>query len=146
MKTTMLLIAILFTMNLNAQWYSTQFGVTDMSELNEVQLNVGLEQSLQSIKTGQIITGVSTVVAIVGTMLYTKGLKDITSSTTYSGMDDGLDKGMNGVLLMTAGYVGMCVGIPVWVVGEQRKNTINMHLAKYGNTSYVPSIGIKLTF
>ena len=146
MKTIILLITILFTMNLNAQWYSTQFGVTDMNDLNQNQLNIGLEQSLKTIKTGQVLTGVGAVAGIIGTVIYSRGINDIISSTSTSQIDDGLNKGMGGAFLMYGGFLTMSVGIPVWIVGVQRKNTITMHLGKYESTSYIPSVGFKMLF
>jgi len=145
MKTTLFLITILFTMSLNAQWYANQYNVTDMNDLSQDQLEMSFDQAAKLTQAGQIITGISAVVAIIGTSMYSKGLDDIVTSTSYSQIDQGVSKGTNGAVLMYAGYLGVGTGIGLWIAGEQRKNAISIHMMKY-NTSYIPSIGLKVTF
>lgn len=45
-----------------------------------------------------------------------------------------------------AGGLTTMAGIPVWIVGKSRKNTINFQLARFNDTSYIPSIGIRISF
>ena len=143
MKITFLVVLILlFIGNIEGQWYYNNYGVTNMNELNENQLNLALEQSQNTITGGVALTVVGTITTIVGGVMYSKGLNEIVTG----GLDDGLNKSTNGALVMAVGGVAASVGIPLWVVGQQRKNIILVHLAKYNNTSYVPSIGIKIKF
>jgi hypothetical protein len=145
-KLTFLSLFFLFIMaNVNSQWYMNQYGVTNMNELTEPQLNLALEQSLKTIKTGQILTVIGAVGTIVGTVVYSKGLSDMLNED-ISNIDQGLNKVTTGALIMSGGGIILGVGIPLWIVGVNRRNIIEVHLAKFQGQSYIPSIGIRITF
>lgn len=148
MKKLIVVLGILImAMAVNAQWYANQYGVTNMNDLTHEQLDIAMSQALKLKKAGTITTVVTTAFAIIGTGMYIGGLNDITSSTTYSGIDDGASKAYSGVGLMTVGYLGMCVGIPLWIAGGQRSNTVKIHLAKFDQMGYVskPAMGMGFT-
>lgn len=129
----------------NAQWYVTQFDVTNMNELTKPQLNLALEQTEKTIVTGQVLTAIGALSTIIGGVIYTQGLNDIVESD-INDINKGVNKATAGALVLTGGCAALGIGIPVWIVGGNRKNTINIHLAKFQDTSCIPSIGFKLTF
>lgn len=134
--------------NVDAQWYYAQYGVTNMNELNQKQLNVALEQSLKTINTGQILTGVGVGITLIGTIIYASGLKDIVEDTYTSGytqIEQGLSKTAAGGLILAGGSTLLSTGIIVWIIGDSRMKVVKVHLAKYDQV-YIPSIGLKLTF
>lgn len=137
------IVVALLSINVNAQWYINSFGVTNMNELNQDQLNIGLEQSLKTVKAGKVLTFVGLGAAIIGGIVYAQGVDEIVQADSYGQISSGTDKGVGGIGLVYGGLLATSIGIPVWIVGSQRKNQITMHLGKY-NTTYIPSIGIKL--
>ena len=143
-KLTLILGMIVITLTINAQWYATQYGVTNMNELTKPQLNLAFDQGMKLKKAGVITTVISGAMLVVGSVMYSSGLNDIVSSSTYNGIESGVSKGTNGAMLMYAGGLGVCVGIPIWIVGVQRVNTVNIHLAKFDQLGYM--IGFSLKF
>ncbi len=145
-KTMIILITIIFASTVNAQWYS-QYGVTNMNELNQVQLNMAFDQGVKLQKGGVITTIISSAMLIVGSVMYSNGINNIVSSTTYTQIDNGVSKGTNGALLLYGGGIGLCVGVPIWIVGAQRMNAVKVHLVKFdqlGGVQY--GIGVNLIF
>ncbi len=146
-KTIVILIALCFTLMAQGQWHSNQYNVTDMNELTKAQLEMSMDQAIKLKKGGMITTGLSTVLTIVGTVMYANGLDDIISATTYGGIDDGLDKGLNGALLMYVGVAGMSVGIPLWIIGAQRENSVKVHLVKFDQMGFnSPRMGVGFSY
>ena len=132
---------LLFCLVANSQWYSS-FNVTNINELSEDQLNLALDKSLQTIKAGQITTGVGLGVVLIGGIIYASGLNDIVDD--YE-IDKGVNKGMAGAYLMYGGALAVGVGIPVWISGEVRKNDIEIALVKFKPTSSL-GMGIRIRF
>jgi len=147
MKNLILTITTIFIFNcVNAQWYSNQFGVTNMNELNQPQLELALDQADKTIMTGKVLTFTGIGMAIIGGIVYSAGLNEIVESD-LSNMST--NKAMAGALVLTAGCGMTGIGIPVWVVGDSRKKVIQIHLQKYeeGNLQgYIPGIGLKIRF
>jgi hypothetical protein len=142
-KTTLILAAVLLTAIVNAQWYANQYGVTDMNELNKEQLDLSLTQATKLKKAGVATTVVSSIVMIVGTVMYSNSLNNMTVDSYY----DDMSKGYKGAGIVTIGALGTCVGIPMWISGAQRVNVINVHLAKFDQLGYNQyGVGISLTF
>jgi hypothetical protein len=139
------LFFLLLMPNVNSQWFMNQYGVTNMNELTEPQLNLALEQSIKTIKTGQVLTVIGAIGTIVGTVIYSKGLSEMINED-ISNIDKGLNKVTTGALIMAGGGTFLGVGIPVWVIGANRRNVVKVHLAKFQGQSYIPSIGIKINF
>ena len=143
-KLMFLFIGIILALNINGQWYFNQYGVTDMNQLTESQLDLALTQSQKTIKTGKVLTFVGLGATIIGGVLYVKGIDDITSSTTYNQIDDGADKAIGGALLLYGGVCVASIGIPIWVVGDSRKNIVYIHLEKFKGLGYMPGLSIKI--
>jgi len=145
-KLTIIAVCLCFALSVNAQWYFNSYNVTNMNELSKEQLNLSLEKANKSIKTGQTLTVIGGIGCVIGGIIYSSGLSDITESTTYSEIDNGLNKGMTGIYIMYAGGIMATVGIPIWISGFTRKEQIEIALVKFQTTGYIPEIGIKLTF
>lgn len=145
-KLTMILTLVLFTFSVNAQWYYNSFNVSNMNDLNQDQLNLSLTKANQSIKTGQIMTGVGAVVCIIGAVMYSSGLSGIVNSSTTTGINDNLNKGMAGAYIAGAGGIIACIGIPIWISGSMRKNDIEIALVKFKPTGSINGIGLKIRF
>lgn len=147
MRTITLIIGLLFaTMMANAQWYFNQYGVTDMNELNQDQLELAMQQATKLKKAGVGVTIASTAVAIIGFVIYSKGLNDIVADD-YSNIDDNAGKAYGGLAIGSIGMIGMCVGIPMWIAGGTRVNVIKIHMQKFEPTGQIiPSIGFTYTF
>jgi len=147
MKTTILIISMLFLfVTVNAQWYYTNYGVTDINKLSKEQCDLALEKANKTIKTGKAMTIIGAGVCVIGAIMYSSGLNEITSSTTYSGIDDGVNKGVAGAYIAGIGGVVAGIGIPVWISGDAQKSQIEVALVKYKDISYIPSFGLKFNF
>lgn len=144
MKQLLILLLVFSAIRVNAQWYTNQFGVDSINELNEEQLNIAFAKSQKIAKTGTIMTTSGLGAVVVGWVIY------IIGESKYE--DGGLiDFGFNntmaiGGILVGMGAITSGIGIPVWVVGGHRKYLINGQLAKFNGTSYIPSIGIRINF
>lgn len=145
-KLFFLFLIATFSLSLNAQWYYNSFNVSNMNDLNQAQLNLSLLKANQSIKTGQIMTGVGAVVCIIGAVMYSSGLSGIVNSSTTTGINDNLNKGMSGVYIASAGAIVAGIGIPVWISGAMRKNDIEIALVKFKTTGLINGIGLKIRF
>jgi len=145
-KLTLSLLILCFAFSVNAQWYYNSFNVSNVNDLNQDQLNLSLTKANQSIKTGSIMTGVGAGVCIIGAIMYSSGLSNIVSSTTYSGIDKGLNKGIAGAYIAGAGGIIACIGIPIWISGSMRKNDIEIALVKFQSTGSINGIGLKIRF
>ena len=144
-KTTLILIVIALTLSVNAQWYAAQYGVTNMNELNKTQLELALSQGADLKQTGMITTVITSGMLIVGTVMYSSGLNDIVTSSTYDQIDNGVSKGTVGAILMYSGSLGLCIGVPIWIMGAHKVNTVKVHLAKFDTMGYMQH-GIGITF
>ncbi|MCF8390727.1 MAG: hypothetical protein K9H12_08545 [Bacteroidales bacterium] len=131
--------------SINAQWYSSQYGVTNMNELNKEQLTLALDQGNKMVKGGTAATIVGASVFIVGVVMYSQGLGDIGITTNSSGgIEFGLGKSMMGFTLMTIGGLATTIGIPLWIIGKQRVDVVNIHLVKFSNTGFIPTISFSI--
>jgi hypothetical protein len=137
---------LFFSIAINAQWYYNSFNVTNINDLNQAQLNLALTKANQSIKTGQIMTGVGAVIAIIGAVMYSSGLSGIVNSNSTTGINDNLNKGMAGAYIMYGGAIVAGIGIPVWISGHMRKNDIEIALVKFKPTGSINGIGLKIRF
>jgi hypothetical protein len=145
-KLTLVLLIVCFAFSVNAQWYYNSFNVSNINDLNQDQLNLSLTKANKSIKTGQIMTGVGGGVCIIGAIMYSSGLNNMASSTTYSGINEGLNKGTAGAYIAGAGGIIASIGIPIWISGFMRKSDIEVTLVKFKPTSSINGIGLKIRF
>jgi hypothetical protein len=123
----------MLSLNLNAQWYNRQFHVKNFNDLNQSQLNLALQKSIKTIRTGQILFFGGIVVGTIG-LSYTKA----ESLGPVSAVND--------AALLNVGWVVAAIGIPVWVRGANRKYDIQIALAKFQPTGSINGIGLKIRF
>jgi len=145
----LIIIGIMLAMSVQAQWYANQHGVTNMNDLNLEQLQMSLDQAMKLKKAGVITTVASTAVTIIGLVMYSNGLDQISTASTYGGIDDGAERAYSGAGVFYMGLIGECVGIPLWIAGAQRTNIIKVHMAKFQPMGYQQpayGVGLSLTF
>jgi len=147
MKKLILIFTILVSFGIvNAQWFYSKYSVTNVNELTKEQCDLALQKANKTISTGKTMTVIGAGVLIVGAIMYSSGLNEIVSSSTVSGIDEGLNKGIAGAYIGGAGAIIAGIGIPVWISGESQKSQIEIALVKFKDTSYVPSFGLKISF
>ena len=143
-KLTILIIGILLSISLNAQWYQA-YGVTNVNDLNEDQCNLALKKATKSIEVGQIMTFGGAAVFVVGILVYQSAIKDVLDSDDLD-FDQELNKGTAGSLIAAGGGIICTIGVPLWISGNTQKKQIEIALVKFKDTSYVPSFGLKINF
>ena len=122
--------------------------VIDYSKYTKEQLTAGITKAAANIKTGKLMTGVGGLVGVIGFAVYRSGLNDITSSTTYSSIDDGLNKSMGGLYIGLLGATVCSIGIPIWYINYTKKENMTIELIKFKSSGQIPinTPGLKLTF
>jgi hypothetical protein len=143
MKKLLILLLVFLPFQSNAQWYTRQFDVTDINDLNKEQLNIAFTQSQKIVITGAALTIIGVAEIIVGGVIYHNGKEEYVPHFLDFGLND---KMVWGGILIGSGALSTSVGIPIWIVGGNRKYIIKGQLTKFNDTSYIPSIGIKITF
>ena len=146
MKQLLIILLVFVAVNSNAQWYTRQFGVTNINELNKEQLNIAFTQSQKIAITGLVMTTIGIVAIIGGGITYQIGSEKYAASSTGFHLFNFNNEMLVGGFLIGGGALSTGIGIPLWIVGGNRKNIITAQLAKFNGTSYIPSIGIKITF
>lgn len=132
----------------NAQWfygYPYHNEVTSMNTLTKDQLLMIQDQSTKSIQTGKTIVGVSTPLVIAGGIIYFVGLSNLVSADSYSEIDRSGNTAIIGYTLISIGSIGLCIGVPIWWIGSSRLNNVNIHLKKFDESSYIPSLSFSFT-
>jgi hypothetical protein len=144
MKKLITFFLVFIAFNLNAQWYDRQFGVNSIDELNEKQLNISYKKAEKITKTGVVMTLSGITAIIVGEVIYLNGEAEYEPNGI---IDFGFnDKMFFGGVIIGVGVISSGIGIPLWMVGGKRKYLIKGQLAKFNDTSYIPSIEIRITF
>jgi len=137
------LFFILFALNIQAQWYNKQFGVNDINDLSELQLNLAMQKANKNLKTGKILTFTGLGVGLIGTVVAGHAAareagETIAGIFTLSNNSDDHKTGIvAGELLMFGGLGAMTVGIPLWAVNSSRRNKIEIALIKFNFSSYL---------
>lgn len=109
------------------------------SEFNQDQLNLALEHSIKTIKTGKILTFVGLGVASIDMIRVFGGgfgkKSDVQSPNDLS-------------VVGYAGVITMYIGIPVWIVGATRKKNITLELVKFNpiGSASINGIGLRIRF
>jgi len=124
------ILLILFVINVDAQWYYRKYGVIYFSDLTEMQLKQGLQISKRNIALGISLTTVGVVTIACGT-----GLMIDANKKKY--WDDELAEGLLGAGVIFLGMIPTIVGISIWVVNANRKNSIEVALVKFNTTSFL---------
>jgi hypothetical protein len=123
----------IFTLNVQAQWYSKSFGVDSITDLNEAQLNYLYQRAESNIKTGKIATFAGAGTFFLGAILAVNGANNWVFN---GGNINQLDKVTAGSLLMVAGMGSFAVGVPFWIVGANRKKKIEIVLVQMKYSSF----------
>ena len=148
MKQLLILLLVFSAIQTNAQWYYERFGVNEISELNEKELNIAL-------RNANLRAGIGMVYSILGITMLTSGIVILSNhwNDEYkSGYGSGIDNTMTaatqigGGFLVLGGAVCSGIAIPVCITGFSRRSQITLQLAKFNDTSYIPSIGIRISF
>jgi hypothetical protein len=146
MKKLIILLFVFIACNSNAQWYTRQFGVDSINQLNKEQLNIAFTKAEKIANTGKVLIIVGVPTFIVGGVIVLGALgEEIVRIITFS-PDHSWSAGDTGAVIACIGAVSTLVGIPLGLTGNERKSSITLQLAKFNDTSYIPSIGIRITF
>jgi len=138
-KLTMVLLLISMAISASAQWYYKMYGVTTMDSLTEAQLNLGLQKSLSTIKTGKIMTVVGTAMTVGGYVL-------ALSSFNADDWESGVSQGLTGGMLFYGGVIVGGIGVGHWIVGSSRKKDIQLVLVKFEGSASINGVGITVYF
>lgn len=132
-RTLSFAILILFTLNVQAQWYTQKYGVNDLNELSQAQMEFSLSKTEKNIKTGKILTYTGLGAGMVGMIIGAHA----TGGILERGIDDTMAEFTAGGMLMLGGITCMVIGIPLWAVNANRRNEIEIALLKFNTTSYL---------
>jgi hypothetical protein len=134
-KTLFLSILVVLTISLNGQtpWYYRQYGVNNINDLSEEMLKEALQDAENKVKTGPILTFVGIGTTVVGGILYAHAMSF--DGTILDELRQ-IGPGTSGVLLMIAGSGIIAIGVPFWIIGADRKNSIEVALVKFKPTSF----------
>ena len=146
MKKLLLLFFIFSSINIDAQWYTKLYGVNDISELNEWQLDMALADSKNIVTTGIALTMVGIAATTVGTLVYKGGKEENKTNPSYYLKGVPNSRMIEGEVIIAFGIITDLIGIPLWAVGSSRKKTISFQLTKFNDTSYIPSVEITFNF
>jgi len=141
-------IAILFSIALNAQYLQNHnINNTDYGELTKDQLDFALTKAEKNISTGKVLVGVGAGVTVVGVVIYVASLNSIIESTDLDFTNE-MTGSTAGTLLALGGGTMVGIGIPVWIGGSNKKESIEIHLQKFKTLAQksIPGIGLTLTF
>jgi len=136
-RTIVILILASVIMIAKGQSYNS-ITVTDMNNLTKDQLQFSLEKVNKNIKTGKIMTGVGVGGALIGGIIYGAGMNSM-----VNGSVDGYAPAMGGSFILWGGILTASVGIPIWIVNENKKADIEIAMVKYATGS---GVGLKLRF
>lgn len=114
-----------------------------LNEFNQDQLNLALKQSLKTIKTGKILTFVGVGSAAIGFVLTANSARDI-----ITGSDEAENKAVAGEILFFGGCASIAIGVPVWIVGANKKNKVELELVKFNpkGSASINGIGLIIRF
>ena len=78
MKKVFIIISVLFLIseNGNCQWYQRQFGVNDLNQLSQEQLNMALKKAKGGVATGITFSVIGAIGIVSGIHLFTKDYPD----------------------------------------------------------------------
>ncbi len=140
--------------NVNAQWYNS-YGVTNINELTESQLDIAMIKAEKTIKTGKTMTILGGLVTVIGCVMYLNNLGNIITDR-FENLSSNVNKSFTGAYIMYGGGIVFSIGVPVWISGGSRKSDIEIARAKYtsnlrvnpylNTSSYDKSIGLRFTF
>ena len=131
-KLLVVLVFVVFAFNANSQWYQ-KYGVTNINDLSEEQLQFSLHKAETNLKTGKILTFTGLGASLVGAII----AANATTGIFNRNIDETFNQYAYGSILMLGGMGAMAVGIPFWIVGASRRNQIEVALIKFSYSSYL---------
>jgi hypothetical protein len=108
------------------------------SELNQDQLNHALQKAKNNITAGVILTVIGLSSVFTGTVLLTEG-------AVADDLDKSVDMIFAGTFIDIGGGIITLIGIPVWVIGADKKRRIKIELVKFNPTRSTSINGVGLT-
>jgi len=145
MKKLLISLLVFTFINIDAQWYVMQFGVKDISELNEDQLKIAFDIAENLVVAGKILTIIGIPVIICGSIVMYNTSNEGFYQHEFEHNVDIAARFLGGCLITFLGIGLEGAGIPILASGASRKHIISVQLEKF-NTSYIPSIGIRINF
>ncbi len=130
-KFLLLLITGLFALNVQAQWYSRSFGVDNINDLSEVQLNYALQRAQSNVNLGRILTLSGVGAFTLGTFIAARSVGGFLSTWD----SDELDSYVAGGMLMLLGMGSTAVGLPFWIIGTTRKKKVEVALLRFNSSA-----------
>jgi len=147
-KLLIIIIAIMFSVISNAQYLQNHnVNIIDYSLLTKEQLNLAYDKAEKNVDTGKILVGAGAGVTLLGTIIYVASLNAIIESTDYDYSSE-LSGSTAGALIAGTGGIMVAIGIPVWISGKNKTETIEIHLQKFttGNQTSISGIGLTYNF
>ena len=122
----------LVALSVQGQWYSRSYGVDNINELSETQLNYALQRAQANVKIGKILTlsGIGSFSA--GLVIVAISLDDFITDWD----DDNLGVYVFGSTLMLLGMASTVVGVPFWIAGASRKKQVEIALLRFNPSAY----------
>ena len=147
-KVVFLIIGIMLSISLNAQWYYN-YNVTNVNDLTEIQCNLALRKANGQIETAKIMTLGGAIASIAGIIVYSNSLENETEDILDGDYDVNTGGFTAGAVLAYGGAAICGIGIPIWISGEMKKNQVEIALKKfdtaYNNTTSF-GVGMRVTF
>ena len=125
-------VLIFFILNVQAQWYS-KYGVNDINDLSEEQLQFALQKSEKNLKSGKILTYAGLGASTVGLAISIHA----TAHWVTDPLNPNHDEMTAGGLFLMMGLGAMVVGVPLWAVNASRRNKIEIALIKFNTESFL---------
>lgn len=125
-------LLLLLVTNISAQWYTRTYGVSSINELSKSQLEVALQHAQQKVKMGQTFTFLGIGGIVVGGIIVGTATNN---ETSWEGFWDSIAQMGLGYLVGIAGAGFTAVGIPIWIISANRKNSIEVALVKFNTSS-----------
>jgi hypothetical protein len=113
-----------------------------LNELNQDQLNLALTKSKKTTITGIILTSAGFGAAIIGERIV------VDEASKWPGPNYNENRANTGSAMLIIGGATMCIGIPLWIVGANKKNKIELELVKFNpkGSASINGIGLKVRF
>lgn len=137
---------ITFTLIANGQWYYNSFGVMNLNELSQDQLNFALSKAEKTVSTGQFFTLIGSMTAIIGISIYAQGISNMSNARTSNLITTNLNRSYLGAGVMAVGGTIASIGIPIWIVGANKRNDIQIALVKFNGQASINGFGLNVKF
>jgi len=122
-----ILFVTLLPQSANGQWFNKQFGVENINDLTEDQVNDALQKANLNVKKGKIVTFIGLGFIASGSGLFIHAANQFNgpagrSPSSPLSFVSGL---LGGALLVGLGAAAIPLGIPTWIIGKNRISDVN---------------------